>query len=66
MYLLVLIRDTWPYLLIALPSLWVLTNALLPRVPNGQRDDDKTRARRAERAREYQRKYTYSDQYGNN
>lgn len=65
MYLLELFRDNWLAIAIILPSLWVLTDSLLPRVPKGQRDDDKTRQARAVRAKEYQRKHTYSDQYGN-
>lgn len=65
MYLLEFVRENWLYLVIALPSLWVLTNSLLPGGRDGQRNDDATRKARAHRAKEYQKLHTYSDQYGN-
>ncbi len=58
MYLLQLITDAWPLIIMAAVSLWYFCRAMIPgkdEIVLGYGDDDAKAARMAERASEYQR-----------
>lgn len=60
MYLLQLITDAWPLIIMAAVSLWYFCRAMIPgkdEIVLGYGDDDAKAARMAERAREYEMKY---------
>lgn len=60
MYLLQLITDAWPLIIMAAVSLWYFCRAMIPsggEIVLGSGDDADKCARMAERAREYEMKY---------